>query len=64
MFEQQSALVVQSSPSSVQRLPHTPPWHPVEQQSSACVHATPFAKHAPRQTSPATPVTAGSQRPV
>lgn len=44
MFEQQSAFVVQSSPSTLHSLPpHVPPWQSRLQQSSAFTHAAPSA---------------------
>jgi hypothetical protein len=62
-FEQHWAFFVQGSPTTVHCPPQVPFKHPVEQQSSARVHATPSAKHAERQASIGMPVT-GSQRPL
>lgn len=65
MFEQQSAFVVQSSPSTVHSVPpHLPPWQPSVQQSSAFVHAAPSAlQKLVHCVTPACPCT-GSQRPL
>jgi len=65
MFEQQSALAVQLSLSTLHSVaPQTPPLHPSEQQSSAFVQATPFAvQMLVHWVTPDMPVT-GSQRPL
>jgi hypothetical protein len=65
MFEQQSALAVQLSLSTLHRVaPQTPPLQPSEQQSSALVQATPLAVQMfVHWVTPDMPVT-GSQRPL
>ena len=65
MFEQQSALAVQLSLSTLHSVaPQTPPLHPSEQQSSALVQATPSATQMlVHCRTPDMPVT-GSQRPL
>jgi hypothetical protein len=65
IFEQQSALAVQDSLSTLHSPPpQRPPKHPSEQQSSAFVQATPSAKQAfVHCRTPACPVT-GSHRPL
>jgi hypothetical protein len=65
MFEQQSALAVQLSLSTLHSVaPQTPPLQPSEQQSSARVQATPLAVQMfVHWVTPDMPVT-GSQRPL
>ena len=65
MFEQQSALAVQLSLSTLHSVvPQTPPLQPSEQQSRAFVQATPSATQMlVHCLTPDIPVT-GSQRPL